>query len=435
MIESSKSPVEMASDGNIAVKLQLQCPQCRTNLKNSLEDTLILRRAKTFEKLLKANDSELSASELRQKHSLGERKLAKALGEAQSKYNKFSLIRKASSDSEEGIEVVDPYEIESSGSFISTSSEPSKRTTIDTSLFSGLHYFMSDEEQRFVVELMTYGEVNKLAQAAQILKGVANISRKGGVPNSTIYKKSGNSGRASDIENLVNRRNHNSQHTHNTAMLRNGQFRTSRPSARSSAGAVGRAFAMGRTEKDRKERACLEEMERLKRFHPLPARMPNFVVFTSNSWRNSSPYDYSFPLQFVDDEWDGTIADAFAKVHVNRRATVFKRQSSNAEGVNNVLNAGNCDNTHGAHSTISEPVKRVVISKVKNEAGRQGAQSGDVVTHLNGEIFQGNAEDLRAAIVEYGTMSNNSDLTFTLNAEASTAEALKLRAVILDSFS
>ena len=347
-----------------------------------------------------------------------------ALSAAQSKYDKFELLRKASSDSEEGVEVVDPKENDSTISLSSpsnTSKNEKARLAIDTTLFNGLHFFMSIEEQTFVVELMTSGDVSKLAQAAQILNGVALISRKGGLENSKIYR------RPSDIENLVQtsvrrRRYHHSQHTHNTST-----YRTSRGNS----GAVGRALAMGRTEEDRKEQARIAEMARFRRRYPLPARMPNFISLQLEKF--ISPYQSSFPLHFVDDEWDGTIADAFAKVFVNdRKATVTKKKDDNIEGIKNVLSAIESEDDDDESGIISQPIPRVVISKVKGAAGKQGAQIGDVVTHFNGEIFRGNAEQLRKAIVTYENMNNNGFLTFVLNAEPSTAEALKLRSIVLD---
>merc|ERR1719329_494808 len=152
------------------------------------------------------------------------------------------------------------------------------------------------------------------------------------------------------------------------------------------------------------------------------------MVLTSANFRNIAPTHRNFPLQFVDDEWDGSIADAFARVNISRNSTVTKKLLTNIEGVNNVLNAGESQEfSDDATSTISKPINRVLITKVKGEAGKQGAQSGDVVTHLNGELFEGNAKDLRSMIIEFSELSKNGDLTFVLNAEQSVAEALRLR--------
>jgi hypothetical protein len=58
---------------------------------------------------------------------------------------------------------------------------------------------------------------------------------------------------------------------------------------------------------------------------------------------------------------------------------------------------------------------------------------GDVVTHLNGEAFHGNAQDLVEAIRDYVSSSVHEDideeqsLSLVVNAEAPIAEALKRR--------
>ena len=55
------------------------CEKCRSDLNDSIHDTLILRRVETFKKLIDKTDSELTASELRQKHSLGMERVRKKL--------------------------------------------------------------------------------------------------------------------------------------------------------------------------------------------------------------------------------------------------------------------------------------------------------------------------------------------------------------------
>jgi len=291
---------------------------------------------------------------------------------------------------------------------------------IDSTLFNGLQYFMSDEEQIFVEALMTSGDASKLAQAAQILDGVADICRQGGVRNSSIYTRPTNTGNTQPP-----------QPSHSRTSRSRRQY-TGTISRNKSGIAVERALAMGRSEKERKTQARQEKIELFNKRHPLPVRMPNYMVLTSANFRNIAPTHRNFPLQFVDDEWDGSIADAFARVNISRNSTVTKKLLTNIEGVNNVLNAGESQEfSDDATSTISKPINRVLITKVKGEAGKQGAQSGDVVTHLNGELFEGNAKDLRSMIIEFSELSKNGDLTFVLNAEQSVAEALRLRSVAL----
>jgi len=436
LIEKSKDEPEMASDGNIAVKIRLQCPQCRKDLQDTIHDTLILRQTKTFKRLIQENDSELSASELRQKHDLGKSTLSNVLENAKAKYDKFSLIRKSSSDSEEGIEV---HLSEADNRTITSNSTMVPEVKfVDTSLFNGLEYFMSEEEQLFVTELMTSGDLHKLAQAAQILNGVADLSRKGIVPS---YRKKKNRGGIpqstlkdlnsfNDVRYLVNASNsnnvHASRHTHRTTTLRSVRSR----GGRSAAGAVGRAFAMGRTEKDRKAKSEREHLEYLKKIHPLPARMPNHIHLDCQQFRGMSLENLStkqFPIHFTDDEWDGTIADAFSKILVRNNQVVTHKLMENPLGIDNILKSSDS-------LLLSEGgQQRVVISSIRGEAGRQGAQVGDVVTHLEGEQFTGSASELRDAIIKH-IHSGETTLSLLLNADESTAEALKLRATVLLEF-
>lgn len=354
------------------------------------------------------------------------------LEDAQAKYNKFSLVRKSSSDSEEGVEVTQSEDEKEENK--RKESRPTHQYIVDTSLFPGLNYSMTDEEQSYVTALMTSGEVSQLAQAAHILNGIAELARQGLTPSMRQTRNSGpksdgnTSRRPSDIENLVNVRmspRSRRKHSHNTSTISGKSFRTTR----SSSGAVGRALAMGRTEKDRIEQRRILQLEQAKRAHPLPVRMPQYITLDQNNLVGLSPDDRKFPVHFMDDEWDGTIADAFSKVYIRRNATVTRKESANTKGVSNVLRTNTGDDCSSA--VISEPKKRVIISKVRGEAGRQGAQCGDVVTHFNGEIWEGDAAQLRVEISAYLEREDHVDVNFVLNAEPSTAEALKLRGFIL----
>merc|ERR1711862_340789 len=75
LIKSSASEVEEASDGNMAVKVRLQCPQCRSDLRISIHDTLLLRKVENMQTVLTTSDSNLTASELRMKHTWDEEKV------------------------------------------------------------------------------------------------------------------------------------------------------------------------------------------------------------------------------------------------------------------------------------------------------------------------------------------------------------------------
>jgi len=68
----------------------------------------------------------------------------------------------------------------------------------------------------------------------------------------------------------------------------------------------------------------------------------------------------------------------------------------------------------------------VLISTARLPAARRGIQPGDVVTHFNGERFVGNDVDLMEMLTDV-CLKKEQDFSFVLNAELSTAEALRLR--------
>ena len=58
----------MASDGNRHVKVHLNCPNCRADISDTIEGTIIDRRKALSKELEKVPDSELSAKELQVKY-------------------------------------------------------------------------------------------------------------------------------------------------------------------------------------------------------------------------------------------------------------------------------------------------------------------------------------------------------------------------------
>jgi hypothetical protein len=56
---------------------------------------------------------------------------------------------------------------------------------------------------------------------------------------------------------------------------------------------------------------------------------------------------------------------------------------------------------------------------------------GDVVTHVNGEVFTGNSADLNALLVNmYEEQGRDAVVMIVVNADECTAEALRLRSRI-----
>eukprot|EP00586_Coscinodiscus_wailesii_P015271 CAMPEP_0172514526 /NCGR_PEP_ID=MMETSP1066-20121228/260730_1 /TAXON_ID=671091 /ORGANISM="Coscinodiscus wailesii, Strain CCMP2513" /LENGTH=443 /DNA_ID=CAMNT_0013295219 /DNA_START=219 /DNA_END=1550 /DNA_ORIENTATION=+ len=396
LIKSSNSGVEMASDGNLAVKVKLQCPQCRSDLSTTIYDTLLLRKVDKFKHVLEQKDSELTATELQQKASLDTPKMLEKLKVAQSREEHFLMFNTLKNyGKEEGVEV------ERSGQISPAQSRETVEApkVVDDSLFNGLEFAMTKEEQVYVTELMTSGEISKLAQASQILYNIADMSKQGVTPSMR-----------GDINASLDILRPKPKPT-----VHQRQYQYGRSAA------VGRALAMGMTAAERKERKIKSKIETYQKTHPLPVRMPNFVTLPNAG----DPWARGYLITFLDDEWDGTVADAFARVVIGRNNRLLKKPITHA-GVSHVLNA---EKPYRHHETMAKPKNRIVIATVKGLAAKQGIQKGDVVTHLNGELFEGDAEALRVAIDR--TSRNEDTFSIIVNAEASTAEALRLRGTIL----
>lgn len=185
---------------------------------------------------------------------------------------------------------------------------------------------------------------------------------------------------------------------------------------------------MAETAAARASRLRAAELEARRRLHPLPARMPRFA-----SLRPFDPTSRGATLTFADDEWDGSIADAFGAGSGRWSAAggaASRLGTAEREGVQNVLLAGTGGSEHATH--ISSPRGRVVVASVSGRAGRQGVQRGDVVTHVNGEAFDGTADDLTEWIQKEAERGGgHGAMQFVVNAEECTAEALRLRALVV----
>lgn len=124
--------------------------------------------------------------------------------------------------------------------------------------------------------------------------------------------------------------------------------------------------------------------------------------------------------------------DAFERLSVGMWNNISREPVAvhNITGVNNLL-AGPLR----PDSAPALPFRRVLISSVRGELRQTGLQVGDVVTHVNGEAFDGSAEKLRCLIMryrenesfkhKYGTVYPK--MQIVVNAEAGTAEVLRLR--------
>jgi hypothetical protein len=411
----------MASDGNRHVKVRLNCPNCRSDISQSIEGTILLRRKTIVAELQKVPDSELSAQELQCKY-----------------YDDKDLIAKDIKPARKG----------------------AKPLEIDPTLLGGLEFAMSLQEQKYVTQLMTSGYPDQLCQAAQILSGTADLIRRGMVP--TVQSSSN----TTPINN-----NHVAANTaRTTAALQAANTNATMRHGYSNAGIRTNRSRDGERETHvthfQKE---MEKKAREKLRRPLPARMPLSVTLSTGefeklafksrreeggvdikndqpkSWlktlfgRGTESMNGSASMTFVDDEWDGTVADAFARARIgpvpgNRNQLQVQKRVSPKNpveqiGVKNILAMG--DDNDGESSQDRRPsvrYQRVLVASVRGQAGKSGIMKGDVVTHVNGEVFLGNADELNTLLVNaYEEEGFDGVVIIVVNAETCTAEALRLR--------
>mmetsp|Transcript_31796 Transcript_31796/g.46349 ORF Transcript_31796/g.46349 Transcript_31796/m.46349 type:complete len:267 (-) Transcript_31796:83-883(-) len=256
---------------------------------------------------------------------------------------------------------------------------------------------MTYDEKSYVSDLMTSGDVNQLAQAAQILMGVADLyASNASSTTTTTYNNSALS--SSEREAMVIR-------ALAMANINENNDTTSTPTPK-------------------KSRKTKQKLKALHERYPLPTRMPKSITLSSASL--GDPYSYQCLLKFKDEEWSGKISDAFSWVYSNRMDN---------------------DDDNDISSRRRKTKNRVLIKSVKRgwtHYNNLSVEKGDIVTHFNGEEFHGTAEDLRCLIKQYiqkkeeeeeemgvqeGSKNVNVEFTMVFNAEEGTAIALRERAI------
>jgi len=430
LLASSKDDYEMASDGNRHVKIKLNCPNCRADISSTIEDTIILRRKARSADLQKVPDSELSAKELQLKY-----------------WNE-----------NDGIVMEEKKKTKNHGP---------KPLEIDPTLFGGLDFAMSEQEQRYVTELMTSGYPDQLCQAAQILAGIAELLRKGMVPSVKNATHNAASTQPSNSAAATTARTTAAlQAANSNSAMRNGYSNAGVQTNRSREG--GRNTHVSNFQKQMEEKA----REKLRR--PLPARMPLSVSLGTGEFEkialksrqdlgleadptvNEQPKSWlrgwlvkgaggirGATMTFVDDEWDGSVADAFARARIgtgagNRNQLVVQTRVGPKNpveqiGVKKILEMGDRDDDLEGRRQNMPPLRsqRVLVGSVRGQAGKSGIMKGDVITHVNGEVFTGDATALNALLVNaYEEQGMDGVVMIVVNAEECTAEALRLRSYV-----
>ena len=207
--------------------------------------------------------------------------------------------------------------------------------------------------------------------------------------------------------------------------------------------------------------------------YPLPFRMPRaFTLPLNDTFDPHNPK--TCPIRFSDDEVTlsflnnlglnnnnrkysdidyenrcKVVKDAFSYLSVSIWKKVVKRDCSSFLGADNILlgleqnvemeerqrqrQVHTHTSTH-PHAALDEiiPWRRVIITHVDRAISRKAAlRVGDVVTHLDGEVFDGNVEKLKFILESKRNEATVGGLPpsieIVVNAEVSVAEVLRLR--------
>ncbi len=428
-ISSSKDDYMEASDGSRQVKVWLHCPSCRSDLTYSIRDTLLLRKVDELEHLLEESrdDIALTEAQIRLKDALERsRDVQNAVAESRRREAEyFGLPPLEQEEDSESSTSIEEWGVEADlltgvhESFHCPKSPRRQRNQhlkipenqIDTTLFGGLDFFISADCDRVdLTKLMISGDTGKLAEGAQILGDVAKSIRE---PQSDCEQREPVSltsrhryfvKRSSVFELIAEAKEaHIDEEKEKYGILpslpKKQQQRYSRnPSA----------------SRVREVKLEVKRMAEQQKLYPLPVRMPKYVELDC-ARKNQ--------LFFVDNEWDGTVIDAYSKLTIGFNQFVSQRKATHS-GIRNIL--GDCE------VRIELPHQhRVLLASVTKEMGKQGAMRGDVITHIQGqEISRKTAAELRQ-ILSQTEPDDTGKLCLVLNAERSVAEALKRRAMVM----
>lgn len=454
-LKTSKEGMQKASDGNL-YRISMLCPSCRGEFRVDLSDVLVLREWRKISQFENIKDSELSAADLRQKYSIRNDEKLTSINESLKRYihasesKAFPEEKKDQKiDNSDGLESKpcniaqdmpsENQQIKKS-SFVDSSSPI---TFLDSMLFQGLDSCMSQSEKTFILSLLTRGSPEHLSQAAHILASIVEMNKSASKERQIRKTQSEDS---HDRRKLVARKSYqNLQDSRrmprtSSIMSTNSSGASTRPPPSSSS-----AIPMSSSNQSNLRREA-ENERRWRVNFPLPSRMPKQVKL---------PLDFDFeikrngPIQFKDDEetlsflhynqrynrmdYDlrkKLVDDAFCTLYVSW-GKVKQRKSSNLIGPRNILLGLEHQAEERQLPDIKVPWRRVIVAYVDKSYERLGIRVGDVVTHVDGEVFDGNIEKLRFLLAM--KKRDSSFVEVVLNADAGVAEALRLRAFMVRS--
>ena len=323
LITSSMDEYMEASDGNRHVKISLHCPNCRSDLSHTIRDTLLLRKIDELLILYESCDKDatkLTAKQLQLKDALHQPRVQAAIAcarqsEAEYLGREYNVVEtpilppstrsqqssqnKLDVDYEEwGVEMDLESGVHKSFREPRSPSPRARRelpkTKVDTSLFPGLDYFLTDDERFLVTDLLTRGEPDLLSEAAQILRSVALGSR-----NPPVLKPlvADNDGKGADNPKKLTKLSSvfeliaESEKAHLERHVKEFQKISGKPAIPTyTPAAVIRATQHRALERDLKRQA------HFKKLFPIPVRMPKVIEIDLSG---------SFDMLFVDSEWNG----------------------------------------------------------------------------------------------------------------------------------
>lgn len=145
----------------------------------------------------------------------------------------------------------------------------------------------------------------------------------------------------------------------------------------------------------------VERIAQTKKQFPLPNHMPGYFLVPLFDKKQKH-------LQLQDNEWDGKMVPPTPSKRVFD--TIYEK--------------------HYHARSDSRPV--VVVKGVRGPVGRLGLRRGDAITHVNDIEWVGTAEELKNHLQEHFAKNPAEIVSMTVNANAETAEFLKVRGEMLE---
>eukprot|EP00547_Thalassionema_nitzschioides_P001810 CAMPEP_0194220116 /NCGR_PEP_ID=MMETSP0156-20130528/27474_1 /TAXON_ID=33649 /ORGANISM="Thalassionema nitzschioides, Strain L26-B" /LENGTH=453 /DNA_ID=CAMNT_0038950015 /DNA_START=94 /DNA_END=1455 /DNA_ORIENTATION=+ len=423
LISSSKDDFIEASDGNMHVKVYLNCPKCRSDLSTTIRDTLLLRKVSALKEVQQQqNGKPLTDSEKRLVAALETERVQTAVANAKQGEAKYLGIVSSSFStgvtdkleeededdlSEDFDEDVEEWGVEADltigvhSSFrcprapeIVDHEARAEALEIDPTLFSGMDFCLDDEERKDLTQKMTSGDCNLVAQASENLWTVA--LKRGPTPVND------NDQRANPKKNPKRLDKRSSIYSLISEADQKKEEKMALPIA-----TTQHNYAMTQTQLQLEN---LRKAEFQQEF-PLPVRMPKSIEMSDIKG-----------MTLLDYEWDGTVLDSYCKISISGFGDKITQKRTTNRNVLAML--------QGSEGRIELPGKpRVLIRHAGGAAGKQGALRGDVITHIDGSPVAGStAQEVLAELEK----KSGTKFTITLNAEQSVAEGLKRRAIAID---